>query len=296
MHRDLRGLKTMTKKYIRLVYFALLLALIFPVIVLGIADDFSSNVVNGISMIFILAIVVGLFSARYTVSWLIILLTTIAIGFLLLGYVVMPIDEKILLIIIFPIEASLLGIVRHHILHWSIAKKRENDIQRYISHYNLNVKLQTYYNANKFYKRELHQIEAYTDLDLWTNVELISWDRHQQIEEYHPEYHAEVLRSISMILKKTRLKSEFIYYVGDGMFMIISPQISLQTYKEINKKTKENLRRMDIDIPLELKMASEKIDINNCKKFSDLNKIKKYLQRGLETDIIVEYLKDDQND
>lgn len=53
---------------------------------------------------------------------------------------------------------------------------------------------------------------------------------------------------------------------------------------------------MDIDIPLELKMASEKIDINNCKKFSDLNKIKKYLQRGLETDIIVEYLKDDQND
>ena len=89
----------MTKKYIRLVYFALLLALIFPVIVLGIADDFSSNVVNGISMIFILAIVVGLFSARYTVSWLIIILTTIAIGFLLLGYVVMPIDEKILLII-----------------------------------------------------------------------------------------------------------------------------------------------------------------------------------------------------
>lgn len=292
MHRDWRGLKTMTKKYIRLVYFALLLALIFPVIVLKIADDFSSNVVNGISMIFILAIVVGLFSARYTVSWLIIILTTIAVGFLLLGYVVMPIDEKILLIIIFPIEASLLGIVRHHILHWSIAKKRENDIQRHISHYNLNVKLQTYYNANKFYKRELHQIEAYTDLDLWVNVELISWDGHQQIEEYH----AEVLRSISMILKKTRLKSEFIYYVGDGMFMIISPQINLQTYKKINEKTRENLRRMDIDIPLESKMASEKIDINNCKKFSDLNKIKKHLQRGLETDIIVEYLKDDQND
>lgn len=282
----------MTKKYIRLVYFALLLALIFPVIVLRIADDFSSNVVNGISMIFILAIVVGLFSARYTVSWLIIILTTIAVGFLLLGYVVMPIDEKILLIIIFPIEASLLGIVRHHILHCSIAKKRENDIQRHISHYNLNVKLQTYYNANKFYKRELHQIEAYTDLDLWVNVELISWDGHQQIEEYH----AEVLRSISMILKKTRLKSEFIYYVGDGMFMIISPQINLQTYKKINEKTRENLRRMDIDIPLESKMASEKIDINNCKKFSDLNKIKKHLQRGLETDIIVEYLKDDQND
>lgn len=94
----------MTKKYIRLVYFALMLSLLFPVIVLGVADYFSSNVVNGLTMIFILAIFVGLFSSRYTVSWLIIILTTIATGFLLLGYVVMPFNEKILLIIAFPIE------------------------------------------------------------------------------------------------------------------------------------------------------------------------------------------------
>ena len=119
----------MTKKYIRLVYFALMLSLLFPVIVLGVADYFSSNVVNGLTMIFILAIFVGLFSSRYTVSWLIIILTTIATGFLLLGYVVMPFNEKILLIIAFPIESSLLSVVRHHVLHWNITQKNEDDFK-----------------------------------------------------------------------------------------------------------------------------------------------------------------------
>ncbi|WP_308558016.1 hypothetical protein [uncultured Lactobacillus sp.] len=286
----------MTKKYIRLVYFALMLSLLFPVIVLGVADYFSSNVVNGLTMIFILAIFVGLFSSRYTVSWLIIILTTIATGFLLLGYVVMPFNEKILLIIAFPIESSLLSVVRHHVLHWNITQKNEDDFKRHLSHYDLNLKLQTYYNANKFYQRELHQFAKYSDMNLWMNVELINWARHQQIEEYHPRYHAEVLRNISMILKKTRLKSEFIYYTGDGTFMVISPQLDDSTFKKINEKTQKKLQHMDVEFPIKFKVAAQKVDLDNYKKFPDLRKLEKHLESGLETDIIVEYLKDDQND
>lgn len=134
----------MTKKYIRLIYLTLIAALILPVIVLWIAESFSPNVDNGLMMIFLLAIFVGLFSARYTISWLIIVLTTIAVGFLLLGYVVMPASEKLALIIVLPIEATLLSILQHHILEWRIISAREKDVQRHVAHYNLNVKLQTY--------------------------------------------------------------------------------------------------------------------------------------------------------
>lgn len=281
----------MTKKYIQVVYLALLASLIFPVIVLGLADDFSVNVINGLIMILILAIFVGLLSARYTVSWLMIILTTIATGFVLLGYVVMPLEEKILLIAAFPIEASLLSVVRRHILNWNIARNRDDDLKRHISHYDLNVKLLTYYNADKFYRRELQQFKKYSDLNLWVNVELISWDRHQQIAEYHPNYHAEVLQKIATILKETRLKSEFIYYVGDGNFMIISPHIDEKTLSKINEKMQEKFHQMDVDFPLELKMANQKVDSSNYKKFSDLEKLENHLKRGLETDIIVEYLK-----
>lgn len=54
----------MNKKYIRLVYFALLAALLFPIITFWLADSFQINVINGLLMIFVLAIFVGLFSAR----------------------------------------------------------------------------------------------------------------------------------------------------------------------------------------------------------------------------------------
>lgn len=162
----------MTKKRLRLVYLALLFSLIFPVIVLGIADDFSFNVINGLIMIFILAILVGLFSARYTVSWLIIILATIA-----------------------------------------------------------------------------------------------------------------------AVLKKTRLKSEFIYYLGDGNFLIIPPEITETTLQQVNDLMQEQLQQMDVDLPVKLKMATQKVDAENCQQFFNLDKLESHLKRGLETDIIVEYLK-----
>lgn len=286
----------MTKKYIRLIYFALIAALIFPVIVLWIAESFSPNVDNGLMMIFLLATFVGLFSARYTISWLIIILTTIAAGFLLLGYVVMPASEKIALMIAFPIEATLLSVVRQHILKWRIISAREKDAQRHIAHYDLNVKLQTYYNANKFYRRELKQIKSYADLNLWTYVCLIRWERHKQLAEYYPKESLKILRQISSALKTSRLKSEFIYYVDDGTFMVISPQISGEMVKKINDITEENLRNMPISIPIDLKISMQKIDLKNYQKFSELSKLTKHLYRGLETDIIVEYLKGDQHD
>ena len=93
----------MTKKRLRLVYLALLFSLIFPVIVLGIADDFSINVINGLIMIFILAM--------------------IATAFVLLGYVVMSLTAKMMLIMVFPIEASLLTVVRRLLAFFSQQKQ-----------------------------------------------------------------------------------------------------------------------------------------------------------------------------
>ena len=88
------------------------------------------------------------------------------------------------------------------------------------------MKLQTYYNASKFYEDDLRKIKRYPDMNIWVNAELISWEHHQQVEEHHPQYHAKLLREIAKILKETRLKSEFIYYTGDGKFLILSPRVT----------------------------------------------------------------------
>lgn len=98
----------------------------------------------------------------------------------------------------------------------------------------MNVKLQTYYNANKFYRRELQQIENYADLNLWTYVDLIRCERYKQLSEYYPDEYLRILRQIAKDLKISRLKSEFIYYIADGTFMVISPQIT----REMMEKNK----------------------------------------------------------
>ncbi|WP_227743755.1 hypothetical protein [Lactobacillus helveticus] len=63
----------------------------------------------------------------------------------------MPASEKLALIIVLPIEATLLNILRHHILEWRIISAREKDVQRHVAHYNLNVKLQTYKPTKNYY-------------------------------------------------------------------------------------------------------------------------------------------------
>lgn len=286
----------MSKKYIQLIYLTFIAALVFPVIVMWIGDSFTANVVNGLAMISLLSIFVGLFSAQYTISWLIIILTTIAAGFLLLGYVAMPFYEKLALMLVFPVEASLLSLLRQNYLKWKIFSSKRVDAQMHITDYDLNVKLQTYYNANKFYQRELSQIKKYADLNLWTYVCLIRWERYKQLSEYYPEEYLRILRKISNALKESRLKSEFIYYIDDGTFLVISPQISEEIIKKINSVTQKTLRDMYIPVPVDLKMAIHKIDLENYQKFSDLSKLVKFLERGLETDIIVEYLKERNED
>ena len=143
---------------------------------------------------------------------------------------------------------------------------------------------------------DLRKIKRYPDMNIWVNAELISWEHHQQVEEHHPQYHAKLLREIAKILKETRLRCEFIYYTGDGKFLILSPRVTDEMYKELDEQAYIALQKLDTGIPLMLKVATQRVNLQNCEKFSDLDKLFKHLERGLETDIIVEYLKDDQND
>ena len=109
----------MTRKYFKLAGLAYLASVTFPILLLWLARLYPANVFNGLVMILILAILTGLIFSRVDVTWLILILTTIGAGFLLLGYVVMPVKEKFLLLIAYPIEASLVTVIRQHIIRWS---------------------------------------------------------------------------------------------------------------------------------------------------------------------------------
>ena len=128
-------------KYNILIYLDLVAAILFPVIAVFQVEEYSANIVNGLFLILILAIMTGLLLPNIMVSWLIILLTTIAAGFLVLGYVVIPTEAKWFLVVAFPIEAGLLTVLRYYVLDWRFISKNRQDIRNYLKRYNGTLKM-----------------------------------------------------------------------------------------------------------------------------------------------------------
>ena len=241
-------------------------------------------------MILILAILTGLIFSRVDVTWLILILTTIGAGFLLLGYVVMPVKEKFLLLIAYPIEASLVTVIRQHIIRFFT--NRNDEIRYYNSLYDRRLKLRTFDSAEKFYQNELHKIEQHPELDLWSNVQIVSWDQHKQYAEAHPNSHDRILKQITKVLKNNRLKGEFIYFMGDATFLIISPEIPNELVKKVNHIVDTKLSELELPIPVSLKHASVHINVDNSDRFPDLIAVIRFLRRELETEIVTEYIKE----
>ncbi len=80
------------------------------------------------------------------------------------------------------------------------------------------------------------------------------------------------------------------------LFFIISPELRDDIIKQINQETIAELKKVQDDLPGGLKWTSQRIDETNVDRFTDPNVIVKHLDRELETDLIVEYLKAEAND
>ena len=283
-------------KYNILIYLDLVAAILFPVIAVFQVEEYSANIVNGLFLILILAIMTGLLLPNIMVSWLIILLTTIAAGFLVLGYVVIPTEAKWFLVVAFPIEAGLLTVLRYYVLDWRFISKNRQDIRNYLKRYNGTLKMHTCYTANKIYSKVISNIKERPQLHLWMHVSMLRWANHEQFAQLHLEEHGQYLEKLADILKKRRLAAEELFYLGDATFFIISPELRDDIIKQINQETIAELKKVQDDLPGGLKWTSQRIDETNVDRFTDPNVIVKHLDRELETDLIVEYLKAEAND
>lgn len=283
-------------RYIILIYLDLITALVFPILAVFQVRDYSANIINGLILILVLAVLVGLLLPSMLVSWLIILLTTIATGFLMLGYVVIPTEAKVFLFLAFPIEAGLLTFIRRYVLAWGFISKNKQGIRNYLERYNGDLKMQTGYTADKVYRKVIRNIKDRPKMHLWMHVSVLRWANHGQFEELHPTEHAQFLEKLADVLKHKRLAAEELFYLGDAKFLIISPELRDDIIKQINQEMIMELKKVQDEIPGGLKWTSQRVDETNAERFSDPDVIEKHLDRELETDLIVEYLKDETND
>jgi hypothetical protein len=89
------------------------------------------------------------------------------------------------------------------------------------------------------------------------------------------------------------LPEESLYYLGDGSFLVISYETSNDKLLLRNQLTKDSLNDISLlQTKPQFKWGSLKVNRDNADKFSTLDEVIKHLERMMETDLVVEYLKE----
>ncbi|MCD7135221.1 hypothetical protein LTY58_08985 [Limosilactobacillus rudii] len=164
---------------------ALCSVIIIVVLMMWWAGQFAQFVTTAMMVMIILGLIVGSLVPNIIITWLIIGLTTIGSAILLLGYIVMETPLKLALLAAFPLMATLAYFSRYIIGEWGWLDRNRQDIESYAAYYNQIVKLQTGYNANKIYQKEISFIIKEQVADLWIDVTAIHWVHSQQIRQFH---------------------------------------------------------------------------------------------------------------
>ncbi|MCI1219633.1 MAG: hypothetical protein LKF99_03735 [Bifidobacterium sp.] len=225
-------------------------------------------------------------------SWILILLTALGAAILVLGDVPMPFSSKLILLAVAPASAGLMSIDRYVLIRFGWARFNRRDIERYSRHYDPVTKFQKLYNAEKMYEKVIRFIRNDLDGALWCNVAAIHWANSAQFRQFHENEYSQELHDIAQVLKDDRLPSESLYYLDDGTFLIISHLVPEETYEARNVMTRKHLNgSVLLGTTPQFKWGSLRIDHSNVNDFPTLKDATRRLQREMETDLVVEYLK-----
>lgn len=258
------------------------------------AGNYSTTVATAMLILVLLGTAAGTLIPNILLTWLIIGLSTIGIAILMMGCVLMTIPIKIGLLLAFPVCASLSTLSRSILSGWGWIDRNRSEINSYVEHYDQITKLQTKYNAQKIYKKAQKIYKKAQCDSQWFNITAIHWSHNRQIRQFHEREYNEMLREIAKVLKDDRLPSEALYYIGHGTFLIISFNLTKQTYDHRNALTRQSLQKLKIcQATPQFKWGTKYINKDNAAKFPELKDIIRHLNRDMETDLIVEYMKED---
>lgn len=256
------------------------------------AGKYSTTASTAMLVLILLGTAAGDLIPSILLTWLIIGLTTIGSALMMMGYVVMTLPFKISLLLAFPICASLSSLSRYLLSGWGWIDRNRAEINSYVEHYDQVTKLQTRYNAQKIYQKARQFILEDPHEDQWLYATAIHWSHNRQIRQFHSREYNRTLREVAKVLKNNRLPAESLYYIGHGTFLIISFNLTKQTYDYRNQLTREGLKQLRVgQATPQFKWGAKRITKDNADKFPEFEDVMRHINRDMETDLIVEYMK-----
>ncbi|MGY0244645.1 hypothetical protein ACW2AB_04295 [Limosilactobacillus fermentum] len=262
------------------------------VALMWLAGTYSVTLMTAMAILIMLGILVGAVIPNILITWLAIGTTTIGAAILLLGYVVMDNWLKLLLLATFPIMASAVALARFILGNWGWLDRNRADIDSWAAHYDKMIKLQTEYNASKYYQKVARFITKEVTADLCVDVLAIHWAHSSQLRQFNEDDYLANLRQIAKVLKDERFPSEKFYYVGGATFLIISLDVSPTTYEFKNRAMMRDLRQLTLDgTTPQFQCGHLQVDRRNVLGYPNLDRVLRHVKREMETDLVVEYMK-----
>lgn len=262
------------------------------VALMWLAGTYSVTLMTAMAILIMLGILVGAVIPNILITWLAIGTTTIGAAILLLGYVVMDNWLKLLLLATFPIMASAVALARFILGNWGWLDRNRADIDSWAAHYDKMIKLQTEYNASKYYQKVARFITKEVTADLCVDVLAIHWAHSSQLRQFNEDDYLANLRQIAKVLKDERFPSEKLYYVGGATFLIISLDVSPTTYEFKNRAMMSDLRQLTLDgTTPQFQCGHLQVDRRNVLGYPNLDRVLRHVEREMETDLVVEYMK-----
>ncbi|MEK1429641.1 hypothetical protein HCY91_04230 [Limosilactobacillus fermentum] len=262
------------------------------VALMWLAGTYSVTLMTAMAILIMLGILVGAVIPNILITWLAIGTTTIGAAILLLGYVVMDNWLKLLLLATFPIMASAVALARFILGNWGWLDRNRADIDSWAAHYDKMIKLQTEYNASKYYQKVARFITKEVTADLCVDVLAIHWAHSSQLRQFNEDDYLANLRQIAKVLKAERFPSEQLYYIGGATFLIISLDVSPTTYEFKNRAMMRDLWQLTLDgTTPQFQWGHLQVDRQNVLGYPNLERVLRHVEREMETDLVVEYMK-----
>lgn len=282
-----RKFRLSLERVILLLFFVIILFLIL-------SNSMPIKLFYPIAILSFFGIIAGLFLPTIISTWLVIMSFFIGTFLVILGYILIPIWERIILILTLPTILALSSLIKNRAELATNAKLDASEIFNYIGEHDLTTNLWGIDEAKNFYNRYINFLRTANTSTAFFSATMIYWSHSEQYHQVNSDETDMVLKELAKLLKNSRLPSERIFYLNEGYFLVLGPVHSQEILDKLNSHSlsvmsKVNFHTDKDQVAIQFQLTDLIITKDNIEKYENFDSITKKLMREQEIKIIREY-------
>lgn len=273
---------------------AILLLIIVIILLLVWSNMMPIKLFYPIVALSFMGVVAGLFLPTIASTWLVVISFLVGSCLVILGYMLIPIWERTILVLVLPVILALSSLIKKGTELVTNAKLDANEIINYIGERDLTTNLWGMDEAKKFYSRYIKFLKKENISAANFSATLVYWSHSEQYHQVDSDETDVVLKELAKLLKNSRLPSERIFYLNEGYFLVLGPVHNQNTLDELNNQSltemsKVNFNTDNVKIALQFQLTDLIITKNNLEKYEKFDSMTKKLMREQEMKLVREY-------